>query len=46
MSKKHMQTNFKDLPYAERGLKYALSTKAILGKNLMGTTQKKGTLKL
>ncbi|MDH7912768.1 DUF3365 domain-containing protein [Winogradskyella sp. SYSU M77433] len=38
------QTNFEELPYGERGLKYALSTKAILGKNLMGTIQKEGTL--
>lgn len=42
--KKQAQTNFEDLPYAERGLKYALSTKAVLGKNLMGTIQKQGTL--
>ena len=45
--KKNMQqpqTNIEDLPYAERGLKYALATKAVLGKNLMGTIQKKGTL--
>lgn len=38
------QTDFEDLPYGERGLKYALTTKAVLGKNLMGTIQKKGTL--
>ena len=38
------QTSFEDLPYGERGLKYALTTKAVLGKNLMGTIQKKGTL--
>ena len=38
------QTNFQELPYGERGLKYALTTKAVLGKNLMGTIQKKGTL--
>lgn len=30
--------------YEEIGLKYAMSTKAELGKNLMGTIQKKGTL--
>ncbi|WP_299064534.1 DUF3365 domain-containing protein [uncultured Polaribacter sp.] len=36
--------NFKDLPYSERGLKYALSTKVVLGKNLMGKIQKEGTL--
>ena len=34
----------KSLPHGERGLKYALTTKAVLGKNLMGTIQKKGTL--
>lgn len=38
------RNNFEELPYNERGLKYALSTKAILGKNLMSTIQKKGTL--
>ncbi|SDI53308.1 c-type heme family protein [Winogradskyella thalassocola] len=38
------QTNFEDLSYGERGLKYALATKAVLGKNLMGTIQKKGVL--
>lgn len=31
-----------DLKYEEIGLKYALSTKAELGKNLMGAIQKKG----
>ncbi|AUC82255.1 DUF3365 domain-containing protein [Lacinutrix sp. Bg11-31] len=30
--------------YAERGLQYAFSTKSVLGKNLMSTIQKKGTL--
>ena len=44
MHKQQAETDFEDLPYAERGLKYALSTKAVLGKNLMGTIQKKGTL--
>ncbi len=44
MHKQQAQINFDELPYAERGLKYALSTKAVLGKNLMGTIQKKGTL--
>jgi cytochrome c553 len=43
-AKQQNQANFEDLPYAERGLKYALSTKAVLGKNLMGTIQKKGVL--
>ena len=32
------------LAYAERGLKYALSTQAVLGKNLMEAIQKTGTL--
>lgn len=32
------------LAYAERGLKYALSTQAILGKNLMQAIQKNGPL--
>ena len=38
------QVSIKDLSYGERGLKYALSTKAVLGKNLMGAIQKNGTL--
>jgi cytochrome c553 len=38
------EVNIQELPYGERGLKYALTTKAVLGKNLMGTIQKKGTL--
>ncbi|MDO6597411.1 DUF3365 domain-containing protein [Oceanihabitans sp. 2_MG-2023] len=42
--KQQAETNLKDLPYDERGLKYALTTKAVLGKNLMGTIQKRGTL--
>ncbi|WP_405563199.1 DUF3365 domain-containing protein [Polaribacter sp. Asnod6-C07] len=32
------------LTYKERGLEYALSTKAVLGKNLMSKIQKNGTL--
>ena len=44
MRKQQTQTKFEDLPYDERGLKYALTTKAELGKNLMGTIQKKGIL--
>lgn len=32
------------LAYAERGLKYALSTQALLGKNLMQAIQKDGTV--
>ncbi|XMO87046.1 DUF3365 domain-containing protein [Algibacter sp. AS12] len=39
-----VKTSFTNLPYGERGQKYALTTKAVLGKNLMGTIQKKGTL--
>ncbi len=30
--------------YMDKGMDYALSTKAVLGKNLMGTIQKNGTL--
>jgi nitrate reductase cytochrome c-type subunit len=41
---KETNVNDKDLRYSERGLKYALATKAVLGKNLMGKTQKEGTL--
>ena len=41
---KQSSSKFQDLPYGERGLNYALTTKAVLGKNLMGTIQKKGTL--
>lgn len=44
MQKQYPQTSFEDLPNAERGLKYAMTTKAVLGKNLMGTIQKKGVL--
>ena len=44
MHQQQAQVNFKELPYGERGLQYALTTKAVLGKNLMGTIQKKGTL--
>jgi cytochrome c553 len=35
--------SFESLPYTERGMKYALTTKAILGKNLMGKIQESGT---
>ncbi|AUC76907.1 DUF3365 domain-containing protein [Olleya sp. Bg11-27] len=42
--KQQAEVEFKSLPYGERGLKYALTTKAVLGKYLMGTIQKKGTL--
>ena len=42
--KQQVQSNFEDLPDNERGLQYALTTKAVLGKHLMGTIQNKGTL--
>src|SRR5690554_4001 len=44
MHKKQTSTETQDLTYEEKGLKFALGTKAVLGKNLMGTIQKKGTL--
>lgn len=37
-------TDVDTLAYAELGLKYALSTQALLGKNLMESIQKSGTL--
>lgn len=43
-SKQQAQLHSDDKSYGERGLEYALSTKAVLGKNLMGTIQKKGTV--
>lgn len=42
--KQQAEVNFEELPYGERGLKYALTTKTVLGKNLMGTIQQKGVL--
>ena len=42
--KRKLGASFDELPFSERGLKYALSTKAVLGKNLMGKIQKEGTL--
>ncbi|PQJ77163.1 c-type heme family protein [Polaribacter glomeratus] len=43
--KKNQQgTSIKTQSYSEKGLNYALSTKAELGKNLMGKIQKDGTL--
>lgn len=42
--KKETSTKSQELSYKERGLKYALATKAVLGKNLMGKIQKEGTL--
>ncbi|AXO79560.1 DUF3365 domain-containing protein [Olleya aquimaris] len=44
IDQQQVENSIEELPYAERGLKYALTTKAVLGKNLMGTIQKKGTL--
>ncbi len=45
MQKQQATTNFKDLPIGERGVKYALTTKAVLGKNLMSKINKEGTIK-
>ncbi|WP_232771598.1 hypothetical protein [Tenacibaculum sp. Bg11-29] len=42
--KERERNSFNNLPYNERGLKYALTTKSVLGKNLMSTIQKEGTL--
>ena len=44
MHKNQAKANDDDMTYGERGLHYALNTKSVLGKNLMGTIQKKGTL--
>lgn len=44
MKKQQSEVDFETLPHRDRGLKYALTTKAVLGKNLMGTIQKKGVL--
>jgi len=44
MEKQLQNTSTDTLTYAQRGLKYALATQAILGKNLMRTIQEKGTL--
>lgn len=44
LQKQQTQTKFQNLPFNDRGLKYALTTKSVLGKNLMGTIQKKGVL--
>ena len=41
--KKHTEANA-ERTYADIGLEYALETKKLLGKNLMGTIQKKGTI--
>lgn len=40
------QTNLENLSYGERGLKDALATKAVLGKNLMGSLQGKGLIEV
>lgn len=42
--KQQSEVQLIDLPYNERGLQYALTTKAVLGKNLIGNIQKKGIL--
>lgn len=44
MKSKQQQADANDLSYSDRGLNYALATKTVLGKNLMGTIQKKGTV--
>ena len=44
IQKQQAKVHFDILPYEERGLKYALTTKAVLEKNLMGTIQQKGTI--
>jgi len=44
MQQKQTSAETQELTYEEKGLKYALGTKTELGKNLMGTIQKKGTL--
>lgn len=44
MQNSKQKTNLENFSYSEQGLKYALSTKAVLGKNLMGKIQKEGTL--
>ncbi len=41
---KASHSNFENLPFAERGLQYALATKKVLGKNLMGKIEKEGTV--
>lgn len=44
MRKQQAKVNTETLPYGERGLNYALTTKAVLGKNLMRAIQKEGTI--
>ncbi|WP_299336279.1 DUF3365 domain-containing protein [uncultured Psychroserpens sp.] len=43
--KQQVESDFENLPFGERGLKYALTTKSVLGKNLMSKLQNEGTLK-
>ncbi|SDS24560.1 Protein of unknown function [Formosa sp. Hel1_31_208] len=43
MRKKQVQNDVNSITNEERGLHYALTTKAVLGKNLMRTLQLKGT---
>jgi len=45
MQQQKANINFDGLSFGERGVKYALSTKAVLGKNLMRKIQKEGTIK-
>lgn len=42
--KNQASNNVENINYSEKGLNYALTTKAVLGENLMGTIQKKGTI--
>ncbi len=44
MNKQEASKGDSELSFEERGMKYAMGTKAELGKNLMGTIQKKGTV--
>jgi len=41
--RKHMGQTDEDLSYEDRGRKYAMSTKSILGKNLLGAIKSNGT---
>jgi len=43
--RKHMAKMNEDLSYEDRGRKYAMSTKSILGKNLLGAIKSNGTEK-
>ena len=44
MNKQQASVDDSGLSFEDRGMKYAMVTKAELGKNLIGTIQKKGTL--